>query len=316
VVVLLLCVSGSGQARTIRQVVPSSIAFWTRDHGLASSVVYGPTARSEGQLAVTRDGGKTWLTTWRGRAVFEVSVVRGTREAWAAVSPRSSCLDCPTDLLHSRNGGRTWQLAARGLSIPSFPSPLVGYAFRSRQADAGPLLRTLDGSRTWRRVPSPCRRGWRRYAWSAAVSFVSPKHGWIVCTGQPSTGSQAKAIYETLNGGSRWERLVNVQFEPGHLRRGGVSLLGYPRGISLTPSGRGLLWAARSSTFLTTDRGRHWRRLSRTRPEEREGVSGWLVSDRVGYLLLQENRRTIGWELLRTADGGTTWHRMHAWLRR
>jgi photosystem II stability/assembly factor-like uncharacterized protein len=163
-------------------------------------------------------------------------------------------------------------------------------------------------------VTNPCRRGWGSSAWSAAISFVSPRHGWIVCTGQPSTGSQAKAIYETVNGGSKWQRLLNVQFEPGHLRRGGMSRMGYPRGISFTPSGRGLLWAARSNTFLTTDRGKHWRPISRTRPEAREGLSGWLVTDRLGYLLIEDNE--AGWKLLRTADGGTTWRRMHSWLRR
>jgi photosystem II stability/assembly factor-like uncharacterized protein len=312
---LLLAVSGAAQARTIRQVVPTSVAFWTRDHGLVGSVAYGPTARSEGQLAVTRDGGKTWRTTWRGRAVFDVSVVPRTGEAWATIAPRS-CLECPPDLLRTRDGGRTWHRAARAYSIPSFPSAQVGYALRSRQAHAGPLMRTLDGGRTWRQVPSPCRRGWGGYAWSAAISFVSPSHGWIVCAGQPGAGSQAKAIYETVDGTARWRRLLNVQFEPGHLASGGMTRLGYPRGISFTRSGRGLLWAARSWSFRTVDSGRHWRPVRATSPEEREGLSGWLVSDRVGYLLLEDNEQRNGWQLLRTADGGGSWRLVHSWVRR
>jgi len=220
------------------------------------------------------------------------------------------------DLLHSRDRGLTWQHAKRGLSLPSFPTSRVGFALRSRQADAGPLMRTLNGGRTWRRVRSPCHKGWGGHAWAAAVSFASPRHGWLLCTGQPSAGSQSKAVYMTTTSGASWKRLVNVHFEPGRIRSGGLLWQGYPRGISFTPSGRGILWAARDNTYRTQDGGRSWARLSVTSPEEREGLSASLVSNRVGYLLLQDSGRRNDWELLRTNDGGRSWRVVRSWARR
>jgi photosystem II stability/assembly factor-like uncharacterized protein len=281
-----------------------------------ASVIYEPTGRSKGQIAVTSDAGQTWSIRWRGRAVWNVSVVPGTPEAWAAISPHEACLECPMVLLHSRDRGRTWQPGTRGLSSPTFPTSRVGFALRSGRAGSGSLMRTLDGGHTWRGVRSPCSKGWGGYAWAAEVSFVAPKHGWLVCTGQPSAGSQAKAIYETSNSGTNWKRLVNVDFEPGRPRLGGLHSNGYPRGISFTPSGRGILWQAREDTYLTEDGGRHWHRISVTSPEEREGLSASLVSDRIGYLLLQDNGKGRDWELLRTGDGGSSWRLVRSWARR
>jgi photosystem II stability/assembly factor-like uncharacterized protein len=313
---LVLATGGAAQARTISQVVPASVAFWTANNGLMASVIYGPTARSQGQLAVTNDGGRTWSIRWRGRAAWDVSVIPGTAEAWAAISPRGGCLDCPMDLLHSRDQGLTWQLAKSGLSLPSFPTARVGFALRSRQADAGPLMRTLNGGHTWRRVRSPCDKGWGGYAWAGAVSFVSPRHGWLLCTGQPGAGSQSKAIYVTKTSGASWTRLVNVHFEPGRVRSGGLHGDGYPRGLSFTPSGRGILWEARGDTYRTADGGRHWRGISVTSPEDREGLSASFVSDRVGYLLLQDSGRRLDWELLRTRNAGRSWRVVRSWARR
>jgi hypothetical protein len=315
-IVLVLAMSGAAQARTIRQLVPTSIAFWTPERGVLASVAYGPSSRLEGQLAVTNDGGRTWNTRWRGGEVWAVAVVPNTDEAWASIPAGNGCLDCPPDLLKSEDGGRSWRRAARGLSIPSFASPQAGYALRSRQADAGPLLRTADGGRTWHRVPSPCKRGWAGHAWSASVSFVSAEHGWLLCTGQPGAGNQAKAIYETTSAGSHWKRLVNVQFEPGNLRAGGLSGFGYPGGISFAPGGRGLLWEGRGPTYLTTNKGRTWKPVSVTSPEIRTGQSGWQVSRRLAYLLVQDSGRRLDYELLRTVNQGRRWRLVHVWDRR
>ena len=90
---------------------------------------------------------------------------------------------------------------------------------------------------------------------------------------------------------------------------------GYADGMSFTRGGRGLLWSARGDTLRTGDGGRHWRPIPATSPVTREAYSGWLVNDRIGYLL-QDNGRRSHWELLRTADGGRTWRRVHSWPRR
>ena len=307
--------SGAAQARTSRQAVPTSIAFWDRNHGLAGFVVYGPTGRLDGYVSATSDGGKTWSTRWRGTGVTDIAIVPGTREGWARIWPSATCVECPTIMIRTTNRGRTWRRAGAAPSMPSFPTRNVGFAMKSRQATAGDLMKTTDSGQTWRRVGSPCRNGWGGYAWAAHLSFVSPSRGWLLCLGQPGAGQQSMAVYRTSNGGATWKRLVNYYFDPGRIRPGGLGG-GYPRGINFAGSGRGLLWSRRGSTFRTSDGGRHWRAISATSPEIREGLSGWLVSDRLGYLLLQNDSMARDWELLRTVDGGRSWRRVHSWPRR
>ena len=175
-------------------------------------------------------------------------------------------------------------------------------------------MKTTDGGRTWRRVGAPCRKGWGGYAWSAAISFVSPRRGWVLCKGQPSGGGQSKALYLTTDGGSRWKRLFNAFFEPRRVRLGTLHS-GYASGMSFTRRGRGLIWSERGSTLRTSDGGRHWRPTAATSPEVREAYSGWQVNDRVGFLLLRDDDRD-DWELLRTVDGGRSWRLLHSWPRR
>jgi photosystem II stability/assembly factor-like uncharacterized protein len=314
VLALVLTMSGAAQARTSRQVIPTSIGFWDRHHGLASFVVYGPTDRSEGYVSTTADGGKTWSIRWRGVAVVQVGTVPGTREAWAIIQPRRACSPCAVLLMRTKDRGRTWTRVGTSPSTPSFPTSLVGFAMRSRATNAGPLIQTSDGGRTWRRVGTPCRKGWGGFAWSAAISFVSRSRGWLICNGQPGAGSQAKALYVTRNGGRTWKRLLNAHFEPVRVRLGGLQSSGYVQGIAFERTGHGFLWSTRGETLRTSDGGRHWRPVSATSPEEREAYSGWLVNDRVGFLLLQNNDRA-DWELLRTENGGRTWRLVRSWSR-
>jgi len=118
----------------------------------------------------------------------------------------------------------------------------------------------------------------------------------------------------TRNGGRTWKRLLNAHFEPAHVRLGGLQASGYVQGIAFERTGHGLLWSTRGDTLRTSDGGRHWRPVSATSPEEQEAYSGWLVNDRVGFLLLQNNERG-DWELLRTENGGRTWRLVRSWSR-
>jgi photosystem II stability/assembly factor-like uncharacterized protein len=316
VLALVLTMSGAAQARTSRVAVPTSIAFWDRNHGLASFVVYGPTDQSEGYVSTTSDGGKTWSIRWRGVAVLHVAVVSGTDDAWAVIQPRIACNPCSTLIMRTKDRGRAWKrVGTAPRSTPSFPTPRIGFAMRSRDTNAGPLIRTADGGRTWRRVGAPCRKGWGGFASSAAISFVSPSRGWLICKGQPRAARQSKALYLTRNGGRSWKRLLNAHFEPARIQLGGLQASGYVQGIAFERTGHGLLWSTRGATLRTSDGGLHWRPLTATSPEVREAYSGWLVNDRVGYLLLQDDDRA-DWELLRSENGGRTWRLVRYWSRR
>ena len=183
----------------------------------------------------------------------------------------------------------------------------------ARPTNAGDLMKTTDGGRTWHRAGSPCRKGWGGFAWTASIWFTSADRGWVLCKGQPGLGQQSKALYLTRDGGATWKRLLNVFFEPAKRRLGGLAGSGYPLGMSFTPRGAGLLWSSRGYSFRTRDGGRNWRPIRTTDPEVREGTSGWLVSERLGYLLLRDNDARRRWQLLRSEDGGRTWRRVHSW---
>ena len=198
-------------------------------------------------------------------------------------------------MLRTSDRGRTWRHAGTAPSMPSFPTRRVGFAMRSREKSAGPLMKTTDGGRSWSRVGAPCRKGWGGYAQSALISFVSPRRGWVLCKGQPSGGGQSKALYLTTDGGTRWKRLWNAFFEPGRVRLGTMHS-GYAGGMTFTRRGRGLLWSTRGHTLRTRDGGRSWApsRRDLTRGRERPIRAG---SSRIAW-------RTCSSRTTRPGTGG------------
>jgi photosystem II stability/assembly factor-like uncharacterized protein len=316
---LLLVTATGGAARaTTRHVpVPTSISFWNARDGAAALIDWGTcsgrTFFCKGAIAITTDGGRSWTTKWRGSAVRSISVVRGTRDAWAAVEPYETCgtrlpSPCPTRLVYSHDGGRTWQQRAQHLLDASFGEQDVGFAVRSRAGDVemGPVMRTGDRGRSWQRVGGPCVR-----ATGTSLAFVSAQHGWLLCTSQPGAGMQPKAVFETQNGGRDWRLVADAYFTRFGRSRGGLSTGGYPYGISFEPGGHGLLWQARGHTYSTRDGGRHWRPIRVTSPEVIEGEAASVVSPAVRFLVVS-NGRTGLYELLRLLRGGRA-HVVHRW---
>jgi len=311
---LVLVPSGAAGAGTTAPATPVSVAFWDADHGLTAFMRYRPANRSEGYLAVTADGGKTWTTRWRGTSVSGVVTVAGTGVGWA-LSWSRTCTNCAGKLIRTEDGGRTWHAVGRApwISAISFASARIGFVMSGEQADAGDLMKTVDAGRTWRRVGSPCAKGWGGSAWAAAISFVSPRRGWLLCTGQPAGGNQSKALYATSDGGRRWKRLLNAHFERGRIKLGGLQNSAYAHGISFDRSGHGLLWGSRGYSLWTADGGHHWHPVSATSPEVKEGWSGWVAADRTAYLLVHDTGAQRPQKLVRTSDGGRSWNLVRDW---
>ncbi|MEM6330028.1 MAG: YCF48-related protein [Planctomycetota bacterium] len=119
--------------------------------------------------------------------------------------------------------------------------------------DRGVVLRTTDGGRRWRRMPTPvdCPL--------YSVAFINPRQGWAVggYTG-PYSHSTRGVVLQTEDGGDTWRRLPadtlpllrHVQFFD---ERTGVAA---GAGSPLMPSG----------VLATEDGGRTWRPLMSDRP--------------------------------------------------
>ena len=140
------------------------------------------------------------------------------------------------------------------------------------------------------------------------MALVSPMRGWALCVGQPGVGNQAKAIFETSNGGRGWRlRAWASIFARG---RGGLGTGGYPQGIAFGRAGRGLLWESRGALFLTKDGGRNWRVAGLTRYDVDFGQSASVAANDRYYVLLQTNGR---FRLVTTHDSGAHWRTVHRW---
>jgi photosystem II stability/assembly factor-like uncharacterized protein len=268
---------------------PLEISFWNAREGVAAF---------ERAVGWTDDGGRTWHVRARAR-LGAITVVPGTHDAWA---------DGATGLVHSRDGGRTWARAVARVFRATFVDRRRGWAFRPGAIRAGPLLATRDGGRTWRGLGRPCPPR----AMDAAASFVSARRGWLLCTGQPGTGMQNKALYETGDGGRRWRLVMDAWLVGNHATPRGIGTVGYARGIDFDRSGAGWLWETRGGAFATADGGRTWRLLPFWEPDIVEARSMSFVSARVSFLLLRDGRHRR-YALERTADAGRTWRLVHAW---
>jgi photosystem II stability/assembly factor-like uncharacterized protein len=289
-----LLISSDAGAAPPSPYVPQSVAFWDGQNGIATFLSCGHWS-CLGRVETTTDGGRTWHLRLQAPRLGDVFVVRGTRDAWVS-SPRG--------YLHSTDRGLLWARVpeTQGLIDLALPTRRSGYGLRWRKYKIA-LVTTRNTGRTWKRLPLPCSR---LVTQTGILSFPTAKRGWLFCIGTSGTGWQSKELYETRNGGKAWRRRPwgGDRFSPG-----------YANGMNFLRSGTGLLWQQRASTYRTPDGGRHWSRLPTTMPELREGLSGWLVSGRMSYLLVQDNRKADV-ELLRSGDGGRTWRRVRSWSRR
>lgn len=118
-----------------------------------------------GLVLTTRDAGKTWQTPAadvpegvRNQFDYSALAMRG-KHVWVAGTPG-------TRILHSADGGQTWELQSTGQTLPIhalwFANDRLGWAV----GDLGTILATVDGGKSWRVQ----RAGGAR---SALVSFCS-----------------------------------------------------------------------------------------------------------------------------------------------
>jgi photosystem II stability/assembly factor-like uncharacterized protein len=152
-----------------------------------------------------------------------------------------------------------------------------------------------------------CPKGWQALT-TADIVDTNIETPWSVCGRPAGAGNEAKAVYRGRK---------RVAFTPfaSHGGYGGISVYGYPSGISGNHDGFGLLWESRGTLYVTHDGGHHWHGLPKVvRPETDFGV--WADADvytpGTGFVLLL-NGGAAKERLIETTDAGRTWRVVHRW---
>jgi photosystem II stability/assembly factor-like uncharacterized protein len=201
-----------------------------------------------------------------------------TRNRAAAVNPSGQvwAVGNEATILHSEDGGRTWETQAHGtgwLYSVNFPTPMSGWVTGS----GGAIWHSEDGGETWPTQTSGTNKG------LSTLSFVAPQFVWVV--GMEGT------ILHSDDSGKTWKAevsgtskdLVSVYF--------------------VTPQ---LGWVVGSEGLIlhTEDGGGTWK-SQKSGTQENLGYvifitlkSGWVVGG--------------GGTILHTEDGGRIWNRQNS----
>ena len=267
-----------------------AVSFWSEQRGLIVGGAGCATCQPKhgGVVAETTDGGTTWHVVDRsGRAFFGVATW-GSSNAWAWTRGA---------LFRSTNAGRTWRVAAAGtFGRVSFASPSFGWASDGFEYSTNKLLQTTDGGRTWTTLHDPCTQkptpGIHSKMRNTSTNFVSdvsavaPGRGWVLCEGAGNMDSAPEAIYETSDDGRSWTLDWSA-------------LDSYIGGFQMRPGGSGLFGLSETGAFeQTVDGGHSWRNIG----DSGDGtISLSMTSNSAAYSLSYRS-------LLKTDDGGRTWH--------
>ncbi len=241
-----------------------------------------------GRIFKTDDGGKSWRMLWEGRALARNLVIdpRDVKNLWATTGIQDiSALDKPeinsglncggAGLLHSTDGGKTWQELGPHVGTPGMNSTTMGTIDMSpidpdtiivgggsemcpiegTTGNHGGVYLTHDGGVSWELV--------LKDDIISSVDFcdINPEYVYAV---------SKNAFYKSMDGGHTWSTFTNPSFGgwgPKNIRTG------FPIDTETDPDDceRVLVNTYTGGVFLTTDGGKSFRLSS-------EGYSGSFIS--------------------------------------
>jgi photosystem II stability/assembly factor-like uncharacterized protein len=262
-------------------------------------------AGGEGWIAGTDDGGKSWHQQYHGEGRISQLFALNKQEAWAAVSANSGAEDSRS-LLSTADGGKHWAAAGK--------VPNSGFLhFLSSKEAYSANAKTMDGGKTWTRLPVPAHIVGEAY-------FHDNDHGWAVTQGQDTIEVQS-----TLNGGRDWRTVMSrktvSQLNGVVIRSGGTS------DAWIECIGGSGMSQTSYSVFHTTDGGKSWQTVIANStagagpapgfplkypegPNNKGSKPGplYVVNPKVAFMggncPACDKPNTIGW----TTDGGKTWN--------
>jgi photosystem II stability/assembly factor-like uncharacterized protein len=266
--------------------------------------VYGP------KLFIYRNATGRFVGAPQRGTVQAVSAVG--RSVWMLLARCSNPGHCSLDLVESANGGRTWHPAktqpkgaSRGGSVLR-TSSAAGYVLASPvsgstgKADSAVLWHTGNGGRTWSRSRVPCGQD----AISATLARAPGGELVVVCSGEPTAGSQGKTTTLSADGGRSWTKPVGCLF--GKSCKDMVLLGGYTSAIAAVSAKTIYLIGARGPLLVTSDGGQRWRRVGSIGAYN-NGVAQVVFFGKSDGVVFGDNFNTGAIEIWHTSDGGRTW---------
>ncbi|HEY2601995.1 MAG TPA: YCF48-related protein [Thermoleophilaceae bacterium] len=225
---------------------------------------------SAGTLARTTDAGASWtdIGVPTSGAVIDVSFPASTT---------GYALDDTGTVLKSANGGGSWSLLNTG--TPSEPASVLALD-ANRVLLIGPrgVRRSTDGGNSFAAVGGKVRR--------ASLQHADVARGAVFAYGP-------HALFVSTNGGGKWTAVKS----PTHKALRVVDFVTGKRGFALDAQGK--VWS-------TSNRGKHWTQLIATGTLSSYDMA-FTASNR-GYLAVNSFGIQKGGFLLKTSDGGQTWH--------
>jgi len=302
-----------------------AIDFLSPRVGVALTAAQIPCTLSRGQgigfppqqvrLAVSRDGGRQWIT--RGQVIAESGRGFGLEQVAAASTRRVWALTTSGHLLETRDGGGTWtpqplpapvvDLAQAGATLWALACP------RRTPAWCRPVLERLASPQAaWQRLPvPPLRAGYYRLldavSARAAVFLVS------------RNGLAQAELASTSDAGQHWAvrtapRGPRVTRGHGHLCDiyAGITNAG-PKRWWLVCNGSGAGGSSPKVLMVTTNAGRSWRTIATVRSILATPKPGSLPWQEV--LTMAAGSASRLWlatsnEMMQSTDGGARWARI------
>ena len=222
-------------------------------------------------------------------------------------------------LAKTTNGGQSWSdvgVATSGNVVGvSFPTPAFGYALD----DAGSLLKTANGGASWSllNTGTPTQQIALLALDANRVLLVGPRglrrstDGGATFLPVPGSAVPAAALNDIeavpgaviASGGQRILISTNGGKSFGAVKRPTKSTL---RAVRFVSGRRGYALDVAGRVWSTANRGRHWTQLVGTGTLTASGMA-FSASGR-GYLLTDSFGTQRGGFVLKTSDGGRTWH--------
>jgi len=176
--------------------------------------------------------------------------------------------------------------------------------------NSGLLSRTSDGGLTWRTSTTPFSDG--------EIRFLDKDNGWMLADLGVGAGSNAVAVYQTTNGGARWElKYTNDPNQPN--ANDSLPLGGLKTGITArdmqTAWVGGVIYALGTLyLYRTDDGGSNWSRVTLELPTGAENSELSIDADQMqfatandGFLAVHMAGDSTQTAIYVTHDAGDTW---------